>query len=394
MDRGACRALILVAYLAGCLFVVSRLSAQLVLGQYEDEAPLGSWNVFGSPSAPSAGSGVIFARLADASISFSNPALLIGLPRLSACVSTSYAAATMNKFSLVNTGVVASSGNPGAGVLAFDHGAVAFRSGDWAFALGISAPESYARPAIVADSGGSSPSYELMFEQTGILRVFHSGVSRRLFRGWSVGLGINFASGSLSRMIVERTESPTRTVIITDDKRESLRGFFLNGGIVWEATKRLTGSLVFRSSHGRRGDGVSLYRYEVPEAGTDIRIDGAGAIEYLQPWVVGAGGSYRISEDWSAAAELAWFGWSAYQITYFDESSLAPRRIVRSAADERAAFGLPGPDARDGRALAGAGRRRGRMARPGERIRGRSPCRQDRAKPSLYLRPMTTNMER
>jgi long-subunit fatty acid transport protein len=331
MDRGAGRALVLGALLAGCLFVASPLSAQLVLGQYEDEAPLGSWNVLGSPSAPSAGAGVLFARLADASISFSNPALLVGLPRLSACVSTSYAAATLRRFSLVNTGVVSSSGNPGTGVLASDHGAVALRSGGWALALGISVPESYVRPTIVADSGGSSPSYELRFGQTGTLRIFHGAVSRRLFKGWSIGLGLNFASGSLSRTTVERTESPTRTVIITDDKHESLRGFFLNGGIAWEATGRLTASLVFRSSYRRRGDGASLYRYEVPEAGTDIRIDGAGAIEYFQPWVVGAGCSYRLSETWAVAAEAAWFGWSAYQVIYFDEPSIRMfRDIVRA----------------------------------------------------------------
>lgn len=333
MVTGTRRTLLPAALLAGCLAVASPLSAQLVLGQYEDEAPLGSWNIFGSPSAPSIGLGVVFARLSDASISFSNPALLASLPRVSACLSASYAATTLNRFSLVNTGVVSTSGNPGVGVIAIDHGAVALRTGEWAFALGVAAPESCARPAIVADSGGSSPSYELRFDQTGTFRIFHGAVSRRLFKGWSVGLGLNLARGSITRTTVERTESPARTVIITDEKTEGLRGLFLNGGIAWEASERLTASLVFRSSYTKRGDGVSLYRYEVPEAGTDIRIDGEGAVEYRQPWVVGAGCAYELSDAWSFAAELAWFGWSAYRVTSFDEPlGRTFRDIVRAGA--------------------------------------------------------------
>ena len=325
------RALLPAALLAGLLLACGPLAAQLVLGQYEDEAPLGTWNVLGSPSAPSIGLGVVFARLSDASISFSNPALLASLPRVSACLSASYAAATLNRFSLVNTGVVSTSGNPGVGVIAIDHGAVALRTGEWAFALGVAAPESCARPAIVADSGGSSPSYELRFDQTGTFRIFHGAVSCRLFRGWSVGLGLNLATGDITRTTVERTESQARTVIITDEKTESLRGLFLNGGIAWEASERLTASLVFRSSYTKRGDGVSLYRYEVPEAGTDIRIDGEGAVEYRQPWVIGAGCDYKLSQTWSFAAELAWFGWSSYRVTFFDEPMARPfRDVVRA----------------------------------------------------------------
>ncbi len=58
------------ALLAGCLFFRGAASAQLVLGQYEDEAPLGTWNIFGAPSAASIGlGGAQFARAWDGSIS-------------------------------------------------------------------------------------------------------------------------------------------------------------------------------------------------------------------------------------------------------------------------------------------------------------------------------------
>jgi long-subunit fatty acid transport protein len=102
-------------------------------------------------------------------------------------------------------------------------------------------------------------------------------------------------------------------VTITDDKSERLHGLFVNGGVSWEATRRLTASLAFRSPYLKKGDGRSLLRYEVAGAGTDIRIEAEAVNEYLQPWIVGAGCAYSLSEAWSFAAELAWFGWSAYE---------------------------------------------------------------------------------
>jgi hypothetical protein len=71
----------------------------------------------------------------------------------------------------------------------------------------------------------------------------------------------------------------------------------------------------------------------VPEAGTDIRIDAEAVNEYHQPWIVGAGCAYALSEAWSFAAEMAWFGWSAYNVTYFDEPLVRSfRNVVRAGA--------------------------------------------------------------
>ena len=333
MRTRAVRALLPVAVAAACLAGAGPVSAQLVLGQYEDEAPLGTWNIFGAPSAPSVGLGVSFVRATDPSISLTNPALLAGLPRISIMLSGSYAAASLYKYSFVNTGVVSSDGNLAAGVLGFDHGAFAFRIGEWAFALAAAVPESYARPAVLAGFEGEGMSYELSLDQTGRLRLFQGAIARRLAAGFSVGLGLNYASGTLGRLIVERTATAERVVTITDDKSERLHGLFLNGGVSWEATRRLTASLVFRSPYMKKGDGRSLLRYEVPEAGTDIRIDAEAVNEYLQPWIVGAGAAYSLSEAWSFAAELAWFGWSAYEVTYYDEPLVRSfRNVVRAGA--------------------------------------------------------------
>jgi hypothetical protein len=89
MKTGAGRALLPAAVAAACLAIAGPVSAQLVLGQYEDEAPLGTWNIFGAPSAPSVGLGVSFVRATDPSISLTTPALLAGLPRFSIALSGS-----------------------------------------------------------------------------------------------------------------------------------------------------------------------------------------------------------------------------------------------------------------------------------------------------------------
>jgi opacity protein-like surface antigen len=333
MKAGVKRCLLRAAVAAACLAAAGPVSAQLVLGQYEDEAPLGTWNVFGAPSAASAGLGVSFVRAADPSISLTNPALLLGLPRVSVVLSGSYAAATLFRFSFVNTGAASSAGALAAGVLGFDHGAFAFRRGDWAFALAAAVPESYARPAVLAGFEGEGVSYGLSLDQAGRLRLLQGAVARRLPAAISVGLGLSYAYGALDRTVVERTAAPARVVTITDDKSERFGGFFLNGGVSWAASPRLTASLAFRSSYLKKGEGRSLLRYEVPEAGSDIRIDAEAVNEYRQPWIVGAGCAYALSEAWSFAAELAWFGWSGYEVRYFDEPLVRSfRDVVRAGA--------------------------------------------------------------
>jgi hypothetical protein len=333
MTRGGRRARLAAALVAALVLARAPAAAQLVLGQYEDEAPLGTWNILGSASAAAAGLGVAFARPFDASVSLAAPALLTALPRLSVSLSGSYALSQLRKFSLVNTGVVASSLNLAAGVIGLDHGAFAFRSGRWAFAAAVAAPESFARPAIVAGNGAIGATYELRFAQTGYLRTFHAAAARRWGSRLAVGLGVNLAVGRLDRSVVERTETPVRVVTITDEKSESLRGLFFNGGIAWDVSPRLTASLVFRSPYVRKGRGTSLLRYEVPEAGTDIRTEAEATNTYRQPWVLGGGGCWRPGRNWLLAAEAAWFGWSAYEVTYFDEPlARAFRNIVRAGA--------------------------------------------------------------
>jgi hypothetical protein len=311
-----------IALMAGCLLCPAAASAQLVLGQYEDEAPLGTWNVLGAPSARSIGMGGAQCALAgDGSASLVNPALLLKLRRLSASVSFSYAAASLFRFSLVNTGVIQSRGNPSAAVIGVDAGGLAVQRGDWAFACLVTAPESYARPAIAVNDAG----YGLSFDQAGHLRVWHAGLARRLGAGVALGLGLNYATGRLDRTMVEIYADSLRVVTITDDKSERFSGVFLNGGVTWEA-RDLTAAVIVRSPYLKRGPARSLIRYEVPAEGTDIRIEAEATNAYRQPWLVGAGVSYRATEAWSLVADAVFFAWSRYAVTFFDEPLSRPFR--------------------------------------------------------------------
>ena len=324
------RFLLPVAVTALCLLLSLPASAQLVLGQYEDEAPLGTWNVFGVRTAPAlALGGARFARGWDCSAGLTNPALLVTLDKYSVTLSASDSWASMFKYSLVNTGVVSSDGNLTASPIGLDFGGFAFRWGGWALAAAVGIVENYGRPGIAASGGAGS--YELDMTQSGWLRDYHVAVARRITDRLAAGLGLNYVSGSLARLVLENSIEPDGEITITDDKSEKFSGLFLNGGIAWDITARLTAALVFRSPYVKKADARSSLRYQAPAGGTDILIEAEARNEYHQPWVLGAGLSCRFSEAFSAAADLSFFGWSGYKVVFYGEPLARPFRDVLKA---------------------------------------------------------------
>lgn len=330
MEKRVPRFLLPIAVPVLCLFLCLPAAAQLLLGQYEDEAPLRTWNIFGIPSAASVGlGGFRFARADESSSSLTNPALLPSLPGYSVTLSGAYAAASLFKYSLVNTGVISTGGNLVAGSYGLESGSFSFRQGPWAFAAASGLLENYGRPGVRAEASGQV--YSLDMSQSGYLRVFHAAVARRITARLSVGLGVNYVTGRLSRSILEEYLYATGRITISDDKDEKYRGFFLNGGISWELTSRLTAALVFRSPYVKKADARSALRYQAPAGGTDIQTNAEARNEYRQPWIFGAGGCYRLSEAWALNADLAFFGWSRYRAVFFDEPLARPFRDVLKA---------------------------------------------------------------
>ncbi|HSQ79345.1 MAG TPA: hypothetical protein VLN41_02015, partial [Candidatus Bathyarchaeia archaeon] len=130
---------------------------------------------------------------------------------------------------------------------------------------------------------------------------------------------------------VERSESLTSTITITDRKSERYQGFYVNAGLTWQATARLTAGLAVRSPYLKKGPASSLLQYEEVQTGTDIRTEAEAENAYRQPWVFGLGLSYRISAAWSAAFDAGYFGWARYTATFFDEPRLRRfRDVVRA----------------------------------------------------------------
>ena len=306
--------------LAVVLAFPTSATAQLVLGQYENEAPLRTWNIFGFETAPALGRGnTTFTIADDCSVALTNPALLLNLPRFTASINMSSYFASLYKYSIVNTGVLLSTGNPSINLYALDFGGISYRFKGWAFALTVALTEIYDRPGASVESYyQGAVYYAIDFAQKGILRNTNLSVARQLGRSFQIGLGFNFVSGNLNREIVETYVDPG--VTISDNKAQDFSGFYLNGGISAKITDKWTASLVFRTPYTKKSQSQSMLQYYAPGGGTDITIAADSTDSYKQPLVLGAGVSYKISPKFRVLSDLSYFNWSGYEVTYFGEA--------------------------------------------------------------------------
>ena len=303
------------------LLVLPVLSpAQLVIGQYEDEAPLRTWNTFGLATASAIGRGETILALADdGSAAFSNPALLAGLPKLTLSFNGGYAWTSLYRFSIVNTGVLASGKNLGVGLFSIDFGGVSFRLKGWTFALSAALGEIYDRPRFFVESTyAGSPYSSLLFDQSGFLRTINLAVARPIGGRIQVGTGLNFVRGELERT----SEDDYIQDGITISQRISQRfsGFYLNGGLLARITDRLDLAAAFRTPYDKKSESASSLRYRAPAGGTDILIDGSSDDLYRQPWAAGLGAKYALSPKFRLLGDLIYFHWPEYKATYFGET--------------------------------------------------------------------------
>ena len=306
--------------------------AQLVIGQYEDEAPLRSWNTFGMALAPSLGRGETrFAAADDCSAALVNPALLLSLPKFSVCLNGSYSYASLYRYSIINTGVLLTEKNPAIGLYALDFGGISFSHKGWAIALTASLVESYDRPKVSARSYYQGiPYYDISFGQTGYLRIYNLAVGRAFGRAVQAGIGFNFVQGELQREVIDRDFSEDITISQGVDQEYS--GFYLNAGILARLTARLDVACVFRTPYDKKAEGQSRLRYQAPGGGTDILIEAASDDRCRQPWAAGLGVGYAISENIRFVGDLAYFLWSQYRTKFFGENERRDFRDTFKAA--------------------------------------------------------------
>jgi long-subunit fatty acid transport protein len=314
------------------LFLAGRAWPQLVIGQYEDEAPLASWNVPGIALAPSlACGGAGIAAAWDAAAVLVNPALACALPRFTASVSGSFLSASLMRYSVLNTGVLSTSGALTDRSYGVDFGGLAFRIGKWAFAASADLSENYGRPLLeyrLEDQG--SQVYSIRAEQTGWLRSFNLTAARVISRRLAVGLGVRVLRGELVRTIAETFAADG--VLIDDSRRQTFSGICWNAGLTYAFSARVSGGLVFRAPFVKKASSRSLLEYKVPASGTDITISADEKDRYEQPWVAGAGVSWRPAESLRVVSDVRFYKWSSYKASYFGEPKARDFRDVWTAA--------------------------------------------------------------
>ncbi len=294
--------------------------SQMIVGQYEDEAPLRTWNSFGFQTAPSLAMGETqFTVSADSAVSLSNPALLAALPGFTFTINSSVNSASLFKYSAINTGPFSSEGNSILSVLSFDFAGVSMRLKNWTFALSMTLLESYARPS----ANVSYPTYTFTFEQSGNLKNVNLSVARKALNNLSVGIGLNYAFGYLEKEMVD--ERVTSNITYSDWKHHEFQAFYINGGLVLEMTKKIKMAAVFRTPFIKKSDSESLYRFHSPI--TEIRTEVSEKSEYKQPFVAGLGVSFQYSPRLKAISDLTFYRWSRYSIIYFGEEGEQERNF-------------------------------------------------------------------
>lgn len=301
------------------IFLPRPALSQLALGQYEDEAPLQTWNTFGITTAASLSrGGTSFTLSEDSAVSFSNPALLVKLPMFTLSFSGSYRTTMLNKYGIVNTGATYSPQNSAFGLYTGDFAGMSFHIKGWAFSLSVGVRENYNRPEVNWDYEFTGQLYySFKYKQTGILLNYNFSLAKKLTQGISLGLGINLIQGSYEKQVKEQWTQANQT--ISDDKTLDFHGFFINGGIVFEISENFTVAAVFRSPYNKNADSESLYRFLDTSVGTDIQIDSSETSIYQQPLLIGFGLQSNILQNLTLAADASFFNWSNYTVSYFGE---------------------------------------------------------------------------
>ena len=303
------------------LFILfpATLKAQLFLGQYEDEAPLMTWNLLGPATGSITGMGnVRFTNTTDCSAVLTNPALISKLPKLTLTFNSSIQSAQLNKYGFINTGLLHTEENSPITIYAFDLIGISYNFGSWGIAVSMAELENYSRPTAKYESPyQDNLNKSIEYSQKGLLRNLNLSLSKQ-FNSWiSAGIGINFVKGSLERNWEDKNFMPDIT--ITDYKHHDINGYYINGGLIFNISKNFMLATIFRSPYTRKADSESRLRNFTPAGNTDISIEISHKSSFKQPLVLGAGFNYRISNPISFALDVSFFNWENYKVDYFGE---------------------------------------------------------------------------
>lgn len=308
------------------------MKGQTIIGQYEEEAPLRTWNIAGFVSASGLGRAEIMTIKADnPAVAFSNPSLLPDLPRFSFFLNGSLNQASLFRFSLVNTGVLRSSQNLWVKVIAFDGAGLALKLGPWHLSFGAAITEYYDRPRAVAESSSAGRiTYRIDFQQEGFLRLHNFSIARKINKILAVGLGLNYSEGEIKK----KTEEVwlLNQITILDSKQGSLKDLYLRLGFTAQIANFLKFSFILEPAHKLSKRSQSWLQYKAETAQTFISIEDKADDFFQRPWQICLAGSYLFSNQWLLLAEFSFFNWSKYKLTWFShEEKRLFRDILRMA---------------------------------------------------------------
>jgi long-subunit fatty acid transport protein len=322
--------------------------AQLSLGQYQEEAPIGTWNTFPYLSAAALGRGqTAFTLARDASAGPVNPALLSFLPTFTIAAGGYYRIEAFNKYGPVNTGVLESGENIDLSIYGLDFGGVSLRLGGWALSVNVSAPEIYSRPTAgyQAKSSQGILLEQDTFTQSGILRDFNFALARKIGSRLSLGLGLDIIRGKLDRQWLEQWAGDGGMYQILDHKIRNFEGTAVNAGIVYDIPETLRLSVVVRAPFVKKSDSHSDLRYDSADGVAEISIPDSATDEFREPLVAGMGASWTVFAPFTIAADVSYYAWSKYRATFFGDPD--PRDFkdivkVSAGAEYKAEFSMFG----------------------------------------------------
>ncbi|MCX7973136.1 MAG: hypothetical protein N3B16_01360 [Candidatus Aminicenantes bacterium] len=317
----------------GLLFFPWIISGQTIIGQYEEEAPLKSWNISGFIPASGLGRAEIMTIRADnPAVAFSNPSLLTDLPRLSLFFNGSINQASLFRFAIVNTGVLKSNQNLWVKIMALDGAGLALKLNSWSLSFGAAIKEYYDRPTASAESiSGGKTTYRINFNQEGFLRTYNFSLARKIGNFLAVGLSFNYSQGKIKRKTEEAW--PLNQISILDSKEGSLKDLYLRFGLKASITNSLKISLTFEPSHKLTKESQSRVKYSAETTKTVISIEDEAKDFLMKPFQISLAGSYLWKERWLLLAEAIFFNWSKYKLTWFSQEETRNfRDILRLAA--------------------------------------------------------------
>ena len=302
--------------------------AQLSPGQYLEEAPLGTWNIFGLCSAPSLGTGfsqVVLAR--SNTIVLTNPALLTSLLPSNLTLNFSFNQTQLFKYLMVNTGVLTTTGNLSYRCWQLNYFGLSQRWRGWVLALVYARNENYGRPAIdYRDLSSDVLYHEITLRQSGEQRMYGLALSRGLNSKLRAGLSLIKIDGFIARNLEETW--PLEQIEMKDYRYQKLSGFYPVFGLNYRISDRLSLGLSLIPPYPKKAQGQSLLAYRSPEGNTDIEIRGEADDRIRMPLVIGLGGKYSLRPNLEIFLETVYFGWNKYSFTYFGETMLRSFRSV------------------------------------------------------------------